>query len=1022
MDNYVPLHVHTELSLLDSCTNFKDYVKFCVDNNIKAICFTEHGNIFQHFAKRQYCKENGIKYLHGCEVYLTSQLEPKVRDNYHTILIAKDMEGYRELNKLVGMATNKEHFYYNPRLSFEEFFNISSHIFKISACLKSPLADRKNIDPQIYDKLCQTYDYYEIQYHKDKENLQPRYNQFLYKLSQKYNKPLVATGDSHSVSQYKAECRKILLKAKHKSYGNEDDFDLVIKNYNDFKEAFNKQNALPETVILQAIDNTNKIADQCEEIIDDCSIKYPIVSNNDEKDLKDLINKKYKEKLDKGIISKDKKYLDNIREEFRVFKKVNMLGFMLGMAQISEWCENNNIPRGFGRGSCCGSTIAYIIDIIDVDPIRWNTIFSRFCNEYRTEVGDIDLDFAPNDREKVYNYIMDRFGHDKTSYILSLGTISDKGTIDEIGRALNIPLNEVKEIKDLYDNNPEEAKEKYPNVFYYFDGMLNTVISQGFHPAGILASPVTLPDNYGVFQDKDDKTVIYYDMEEVHECGLVKYDILGLKNVGIIQEVYKMLNKHYPKSYEINWNDENVWQDIKSSPVGIFQYESNFAFDSLKKFNVQNIDDLTLVNACIRPSGTTYRDDVFAHKKHKNPSTLIDEVLKNSLGYLVYQEQTIAFLQEACGLTGGEADNVRRAIGRKQKDRLDAAMPQILEGYCNKSEKPRKEAEKEVKEFLQVIEDSASYQFGFNHATAYSMIGYLCAYLRYYYPAQFITAFLNLAANDEDIKKGTQLAEQKHISIISPKFRHSVNMYSCDNGIIYKGTSSIKGLSKTIGDKLYSLKDKNYPTFLDLLIDCKEQKIGISDLTVLAKLDYFSEFGTIGKILKFLDIYNELYDKKTIKKDKEYLVKKLYLKQFCAKETDKQYSGFDSYKCLSDLIDKIPNEDISTYAKLKYQLEYYGYVNIIDENIDRSYWFVSDITPRGNNQILDLYKINTGTHQQTKIRNKIFQVQPFSKGDTLNVTLFSQEGKWIKDEEGKWKQSNSDKEYFINEYNIVSEQ
>lgn len=388
MDNYVPLHVHTELSLLDSCTNFKDYVKFCIDNKIKAICFTEHGNIFQHFAKRQYCKENGIKYLHGCEVYLTNQLEPKVRDNYHTILIAKDMEGYKEINKLVGMATNKEHFYYNPRLSFEEFFNISSHVFKISACLKSPLADKKNIDPNVYDKLCKTYDYYEIQYHADKENLQPRYNQYLYGLSKKYNKPLVATGDSHSVSQYKAECRKILLKAKHKSYGNEDDFDLVIKNYEDFKNAFYTQNALPKNVILEAIENTNKIADQCEEIVDDCSIKYPIVSDNDEKDLKDLINKKYKEKLDKGIISKDKKYLENIREEFRVFKKVNMLGFMLGMAQISEWCENNDIPRGFGRGSCCGSTIAYIIDIIDVDPIKWNTIFSRFCNEYRTEVGD----------------------------------------------------------------------------------------------------------------------------------------------------------------------------------------------------------------------------------------------------------------------------------------------------------------------------------------------------------------------------------------------------------------------------------------------------------------------------------------------------------------------------------------------------------------------------------------------------------------------------------------------------------
>ena len=312
-----------------------------------------------------------------------------------------------------------------------------------------------------------------------------------------------------------------------------------------------------------------------------------------------------------------------------------------------------------------------------------------------------------------------------------------------------------------------------------------------------------------------------------------------------------------------------------------------------------------------------------------------------------------------------------------------------------------------------------------SHSLAYAYDSIYGAYLKSHYPLEYYTVALNSYQGDFDrTNKLTQELEYFKIKISSPKFRYSFGEYSCDKNTntIYKGISSIKGLSKTIGDKLYSLKDKNYPTFLDLLIDCKEQKIGISDLTVLAKLDYFSEFGTIGKILKFLDIYNELYGKKTIKKDKNYLVKKLYLKQFCAKETDKQYSGFDSYKCLSDLIDKIPNEDISTYDKLKYQLEYYGYVNIIDENIDRSYWFVSDITPRNNSQILDLYKINTGTHQQTKIRNKIFQVQPFSKGDTLNVTLFSQEGKWIKDEEGKWKQSNSDKEYFINEYNIVSEQ
>ena len=535
---------------------------------------------------------------------------------------------------------------------------------------------------------------------------------------------------------------------------------------------------------------------------------------------------------------------------------------------------------------------------------------------------------------------------------------------------------------------------------------MNTVISQGFHPAGIVASPISLPDNYGVFFDKDNKIILDIDMEEVHECGLVKYDILGLKNVGIIQDTYNMLEKSYPKSYQIDWEDQNVWRDIKTSPVGIFQFESSFAYNSMKTFNVKSIDDLTLVTACIRPSGTSYRDEVFAHHRHKNPSQLIDNVLANSYGYLVYQEQTIAFLQQACGLSGGEADNVRRAIGRKQKDRLEAAMPQILEGYCSKSTKPREEAEKEVKEFLQVIEDSASYQFGFNHAIAYSMIGYVCAYLRYYYPVQFITAFLNSAANEDDIKNGTELAKIKNVKIISPKFRHSTNIYSCDDTTIYKGTSSIKGLSKTAGDKLYSLRDKQYHTFLDLLIDCKENGIGLADITTLVKLDYFSEFGSIGKLLKYIDAYIELYGKKMIKKDKQYSVKTMFLKMFCEKETEKQFSGFDSYKCLTELWKKAEDTDISIKEKVKYQLQYFGYIDLIDNTVSKSLWIVVSINERGKNRYINLYNLNSGEMVSAKIKKPIFDSAPFVEGDILSIKGFAQEGKWIfNNENEKWEQS-----------------
>lgn len=340
-----------------------------------------------------------------------------------------------------------------------------------------------------------------------------------------------------------------------------------------------------------------------------------------------------------------------------------------------------------------------------------------FVMSTEKKFGDIDTDWAPDDREKIYNYIINRFGEDKTAYIVAFGTITDKATIDEIGRALNIPLTEVKEIKQQFESQPEIAREKWKDLFYYFDGMLNTVVSQGIHPAGIVASPITLPDNYGVFHTKDGLIVLDIDMEEVHECGLVKYDILGLKNIGIIRDCCKIANISYPESHKIDWEDQNVWNDMISSPVGIFQMEGNYAFENLKKFRPHKINDMSLVNAALRPSGASYRDELLEHHQHKNPSPIIDELLKDNYGFLVYQEDTIAFLQRICGLTGSEADNVRRAIGRKQKDRLEKALPQILEGYCKKSPQPKEIAEKEAKEFLQIIEDSSNYQFGYNHST-----------------------------------------------------------------------------------------------------------------------------------------------------------------------------------------------------------------------------------------------------------------------------------------------------------------
>ena len=242
--------------------------------------------------------------------------------------------------------------------------------------------------------------------------------------------------------------------------------------------------------------------------------------------------------------------------------------------------------------------------------------------------------------------------------------------------------------------------------------MLGTYVSQSIHVAGIIASPITLDDNYGVFYDSEGLRIIYLDMDCVHDSGLVKYDILPIRQIAIIKTACHYLGIPYPKSYQINWNDPKVWEDMKKSQIAIFQFEEDYSFKSLCDYGTNSIDDMTVVTAAIRPSGASYREDLFAHKPHKNPSELIDNLLSDTSGYLVYQEQILSFLQQVCGLSGSEADDVRRGIARKKVDVLQSHMQQILDGYCEKSDKPREVAEQEAQEFLQIIEDASSYMFG----------------------------------------------------------------------------------------------------------------------------------------------------------------------------------------------------------------------------------------------------------------------------------------------------------------------
>lgn len=1110
--------------MLDSATKFQDYIDRAVQLGQTAIAFTEHGNIYQWVAKKMACDKAGIKYLHGVECYLTEQLyeypdanelwreaqsgrneqdakkvlaemmesgKKKVRDNYHTILIAKNYDGILEINNLVSLSNRDDHFYYKPRITFEEFLGISDNVIKISACLASPL-NKMSVRHPMYEKLLKHYDYLEVQAHNFGEQIS--YNCHLAEMSKKYGIPLIAGTDTHSIDAYKAECRSIMQLAKHIEFADEDSFDLTYKTYDELVEMFRIQGALPEQVFLEAIENTNRMADSVEPFELDISFKYPKLYGNAAEDkavFEDTIRKNFQSKIDEGAITPEQiqNFKDAIKEECRVFDKIDMSGFMLFMSELVTWCKSNGIPIGFNRGSCGGSRVAYVTNTTDLNPETWHTVFSRFCNEDRKEIGDIDIDVSPSDRDKVYEYIINRFGQEKTAFILAIGTIKSKGCIDEICRALGVKWNKehqrdergfrkalellkdnsasvrfgdhpdgcelyhfdengtliiskqfehipgielVKqftkeysklkeenekifqknpwvgkvntEIKDLFELDEEKARSQYPEVFYYYDGLLDVAISQSMHPAGIVASPITLRDHYGTFLSEG-KEILQIDMECVHEAGLVKYDILGLKNIEIIKDTYALIGKPYPKSHEINWNDDAVWNDMLRSPIGIFQFESAFAFDSLRKFKTHSIYDMSLVTACIRPSGASYRDELLQRKPHHNPSPIIDDLLKDNLGYLIYQEDTIKFLQQICGLSGSEADNVRRAIGRKQKDRLEAALPDILEGYCSKSSQPRNIAEEEAKEFLQIIEDSASYQFGYNHSIGYCMIGYLCAYLRYYYPAEFITAYLNNANNEDDIKNGSALAELYGIQIVPPRYGISKDryVYDKDRNVIAKGINSIKYMNSTVANELYDLAKRSDPkTFMSLLtLMNNETSIDTRQRDILIKIDFFVDFGNVTELSRIASIF-VFFKNGTAKKVQKDKISGQMLDVVSKYATDKNKNGTEAKSFTITDMTGLLNEcesvikslhlpDLDLKCKIQNQIELMGYIDLTtNKKEDRRKLLITDVFPLSSKKDNTVWgyaaqtrSIGSGKVSRLTIRSSVYAKTPVKRFDII---------------------------------------
>ena len=926
---------------IDSITNFRDYIARAKELGMSAICFTEHGNLFEWIHKKEEVEKAGMKYIHGIEAYITESLEEKVRDNYHCILIAKNYDGVLELNQLVSESYNRNdgHFYYMPRILYDDLEKTSDNILISTACLGGILhKGNENIRNRFICFLQRNKHrcFLEIQHHID--NGQKEYNKYLYMLSKEIGVPLITGTDTHALNEEHLEGRSILQKSKNVFFADEESWDLTFKSYDELVSAYEKQNSLPMDVVKEAINNTNVLADMVEEFEIDRTYKYPHLWENPMKTFQDKIMEGIKKRgVDK--YPNYQEYVDRIKHELKAYEHNGAIDFMLLMDDIISWCIEKDIRVGYGRGSVNGSVIAWLLGITEMDSIKHNLNFERFMNTERVSLSDIDTDFPPSRIEEVKQYIFSKTGL-YCCDIVTFNTVADKGAIRDVGRALNIPLTEVAAICDSVDNEElyEKSREKYKELFKYVDLIKGTIVSVGSHPCGCVVAPFTITDRFGTFTTSTSNyPVSQINMKEIDSLNYVKLDLLRLDTIELINDTCKLAGIERLTPDNVDITDVTVWDSIRDDTTQIFQWEGNTGDNYIKKLlsdeNIkrfqevnENVDRMTLLsigNSAIRPAGASYREDLASGVVRKTGSKPIDDFLSNTFGYLVFQEQIISFLHQYCGFTMGEADIVRRGFAKKTG--TDKYIPIIKNGgyLTDKSDHyimgyittmkelygiDEAKSEEDIVAFIQVIEDASSYLFSLNHSQPYSYEGYVSGYLRTHYPLEFLTTALNINKDKEEKTKAlTAYAKKCNIIFQSPKFRYSRAGYFCnkETNTIYKGIGSIKFMNETVANELYEMSNMKFSDFVDVLYYLKEKTtLNSRQLDILIKIDFFEEFGDINALLSIAEKFDLLYGKQQVRKDEQLQklnVEESIVRKFAEKETITSIEEIDCLEFVKSL-------------------------------------------------------------------------------------------------------------------------
>ena len=888
--NFVHLHVHTEYSLLDGACRISELVAQAKKHKMPALAITDHGVMYGAIQFYKEAIRQGVKPIIGCEMYVAHQSRfdkssQRKETPYHLILLVKNNEGYKNLIKLVTLSY-LEGFYYKPRIDKEILREHSNGLIALSACLKGEISQcilQKNIKKakevalDFLDIFGEDNFYLELQKNGIPE--QEIVNENLIEISQELSIPVVASNDIHYINKEDARAHEILLciqTATNLSDSKRLKFATDVFYFNSPEEMNKNFSKIP-----QALENTLRIAEKCNLEIDFRQAQLPEFKVPPEYNINTYLKELCYKGLNERYSEVTKQLEGRLEYELSVIKKMEFEPYFLIVWDFVRYAKEEGIMVGPGRGSAAGSLVAYCLNITNIDPIIYGLLFERFLNPERINMPDFDIDFCYERREEVIEYVSKKYGNDKVAQIITFGTMAARAAVRDVGRALGIPYTRVDTIAKMIPWEPNITIEKalkmesrlkelmkndedIKKLIETASSLEGLARHASTHAAGIVLSRKPLTDYVPLQKTAEGEICTQYAMTELEELGLLKMDFLGLRTLTVISNALKIIKHTRGEMVDINkipLDDKKVYKMLsKGNCAGIFQLESDGMRDLVKRLKPENIEDITALLALYRPGplGSGMIEDFINRKKGtieiKYAHPQLESILKETYGVIVYQEQVMKIASELAGFTLGQADILRKAIGKKQKGVMEKQRELFIKGAQKNNIKKNTAVE-----IFDLIAYFAGYGFNKSHSVSYAFISYQTAYLKTHYTLEYMASLLtSIMGNNDKVALYIKECRNMNIEILPPDINQSLVNFTVVGGkAIRFGLAAVKN----VGEKaIKSIIDehKRNSNFTSLLDFCQRVDLRVVNKRVIESLIKCGAFDSIGarrsQLLAFLDV------------------------------------------------------------------------------------------------------------------------------------------------------------------------